>query len=101
MDLDALPDALAAAGERVQALTDTLPPQVAQLVLDAAKPPTRTGALAATGRVEEASVVYGGGVVTYAAPVHAANPWLDAAQLDTDDQAADLADAALADAITL
>lgn len=101
MDLDELPAALAAAAVRVQALADTLPPQVAQLILEAAAPPIRSGALAATGRVEEASVVYGGGVVTYAAPVHAANPWLDAAQLATDDAAADLADAQLADAVTL
>lgn len=101
MDLDALPEALAAAGQRVQALADTLPPQVAQLILDAAKPPVRTGALAASGRVEQASVVYGGGIVTYAAPVHSANPWLDAAQLAADDAAADLADNQLADAITL
>lgn len=101
MDLDQLPDALAAAGERVRALADTLPDQAAQLILDAAEPPRRTNALAATARVEDGAVVYGGGVVDYAAPVHVLRPWLDAAVIVTEDAVADLAESELDTALTL
>lgn len=101
MDLDQLPDALAASAQRVQALGDTLPTDAATLILAAAKPPVRTGALAATGRVEDASVVYGGGTVTYAAPVHSVNPWLEVAVLSTEEDVADLAESQLDTAITL
>lgn len=101
MDLDQFPAAVKAAAERVQVLADTLPAEAAAAVLDAADPPRRTGALADTGRVEAASVVYGGGLVDYAAPVHSRNPWLDVAAAKADDTVADLADARLAEALTL
>lgn len=101
MDLDQLPAALAAAGERVQALGESLPDQAAQLILEAANPPRRTSALADTGRVEDGAVLYGGGVVDYAAPVHALRPWLDAAVLVTEEAVADLAEAELDTAMTL
>lgn len=101
MDLDQLPAALAAAGGRVTGLGDTLGPDAAVAILEAARPPRRTGALAATGRVEAASVLFGGGLVDYAAPVHAANPWLDRAAAAADAAVLDLADVQLAAAITL
>jgi hypothetical protein len=101
VDLDQLPDALAAAAERVRALGESLPDQAAQAILDAADPPRLSGALAATGRVEDGTVLYGGGVVDYAAPVHALQPWLDAAALAADDAVADLAERGLDTAMTL
>jgi hypothetical protein len=101
MDLDQLPAALAAAGERVRALGESLPDQAAELILDAANPPRLTGALTATGRTDDGAVLYGGGVVDYAAPVHAVHPWLDAAVLAVEDQVADLAESELDTAMTL
>lgn len=101
MDLDQLPAALAVAGERVRALGESLPDAAAQLILDAANPPRLSGALADTGRVEDGTVLYGGGVVDYAAPVHALRPWVDVAVLATEDAVADLAESELDDAMTL
>ncbi len=101
MDLDALPAALAAAGDRLADAGDTLPDRVAALILDRTRPPRRTGALAASGRVESASVVFGGGLVDYAAPVHAANPFLARATEATEADAADLLAATVEAATTL
>lgn len=101
MRLDELPAALAAAGARVQALPDDLGPLAAQAVLDAADPPRATNALASSGRVVDNAAVFGGGTVDYAAPVHKANPFLDRAVEAAAAAVLDLADAKLADAITL
>ncbi len=99
MDLTDAPAALAAAGARVAALETTLPNLAAKAILAAANPPRATGALDATGRVEAGLVLYGGGVVDYAAPAHKLNPWLDRAA-DTA-PVVDLAADELAQAITL
>lgn len=90
MDLDALPAALAAAGDRLGDTADTLPDKVAGLILSRTRPPQRTSALAASGRVESGSVMFGGGTVDYAAPVHAANPFLSRAEEATAEEVADL-----------
>jgi hypothetical protein len=101
MRLDELPAALAAAGARVRALPDDLGPLAAQAVLEATNPPRATGALASSGRVVASAVVFGGGTVDYAAPVHKANPFLDRAVEATATTVLDLAERHLADAITL
>lgn len=96
-----LPARLASAGSRVRALPDTLDPAAAQAILDAATPPRATGALGNSGRIIAHAVVFGGGTVDYAAPVHARTPFLDAAVDATATTVAELADRMLADAITL
>lgn len=96
-----LPAALAAAGARLRTLPDRLGPAAAQAVLELANPPRATGALAATGRVVAHAAVFGGGTVDYAAPVHKANPFLDRAVDAALATVEALADAELADAITL
>jgi hypothetical protein len=96
-----LPAALAAAGARVRALPDRLDPAAAHAVLEAANPPRATGALAASGRVVANAATFGGGTVDYAAPVHAANPFLDRAVDAALAVVLALADDELADAITL
>lgn len=101
MRADDLPGALAAAAGRLRTLPDRLGPDAAQAVLEAANPPRATGALAASGRVIANAAVFGGGTVDYAAPVHKANPFLDRAVDAVLATVLDLADAALADAITL
>lgn len=90
MDLEQLPAALAAAGDRLGDLPDTLPPKAAALLLERTRPPRLTGALEATGRVDRGAVVFGGGVVDYAAPVHAANPFLTRAAEATEAELLDL-----------
>ena len=101
MRLDDLPAALAAAGSRLAAIPDQLGPAAAQAVLDQADPPRATGALANSGRVIANAAVFGGGTVDYAAPVHKADPFLDRAVDAALATVLDLADAQLADAITL
>lgn len=101
MRADELPAALAAAGARLRTLPDRLEPTAAQAILDAASPPRATGALANSGRVIANAAVFGGGTVDYAAPVHKANPFLDRAVDAALSAVVDLADAELADAITL
>lgn len=80
MDLERLPAALAAAGERLEALEDDLPPRAAAVVLSHTRPPRKTGALAGTGRVVGPSVTFGGGRVDYVRPVLAANNFLTRAE---------------------
>lgn len=101
MRVDELPAALDAAAVRLRAAADELDTQTAQAVLDAAKPPRATSALAGSGRVVANAAVFGGGLVDYAAPVHKANPFLDRAVEAVDAVALDLADRLVADAITL
>lgn len=101
MRFDELPAALQAAGTRLTQLPDTIGTAAAHLVLEAADPPRKTGALAATGRVVAHAAVFGDGAVDYAAPVHARDPFLERAVDATMAAVLDLADTALADAITL
>lgn len=101
MSVDQLPAALEAAGSRLRAMPSRLGPSAAQAILDAANPPRDKGALDASGRVIANAAVFGGGTVTYAAPVHKANPFLDRAVDAALENVLDLAAAELADAITL
>lgn len=101
MYLDELPAALAAAAARLRAARAELDAQVAQAVLAAATPPRATGALANSGRVVVNAVVFGGGTVDYAAPVHKRNPFLDRAVEASQPAVLDLADRLVASAVTL
>lgn len=101
MDLSELPAALTAAGGRVAELPAELDPEAAALVLAQATPPRRTGALAASGRVEASSVMFGGGVVDYAPEVEAASPFLAPALVKALPAVLHLAAAKLADATDL
>jgi hypothetical protein len=101
MDFHQLPAALQAAGGRVAELEHTFPPRAAEVILEATRPPRLTGALDATGRTEGASVLFGGGLVDYAAPVHKLNPYLDRGVERAEAAVLDLAEAMLAEAITL
>lgn len=96
-----LPAALAAAGARLAHVPAELEPRAAQLILDNANPPRRTSALANSGRVIDNAAVFGGGTVTYAAPVQAATRFLDLAVVAAETAVADLADDLVGDAITL
>lgn len=78
-DLDDLPGRVSAATADLAAVADTFPAQAAELILERTDPPRRTGALASTGRVVVDAVVFGSELVDYAAPVHAANPFVDRA----------------------
>lgn len=101
MRVDELPAALDAAAVRLRAAATALDADVAQAVVDAATPPRATGALANSGRVIANAAVFGGGLVGYAAPVQKATGFLDLAVQRTEALALELADAAVADALTL
>jgi hypothetical protein len=86
---------LKAAGIAVQDLKDANR-QVADIVLEAARPPVRTGRLAGSGRAagtQAAAIVRAGGArVPYAGPIHwgwgarniRANPWVQEAAESTE-----------------
>lgn len=101
MDLEALPAALAAAGTRLEALPETLPAAAAAAILTRVRPPRKTAALAATGRVEDGAVMFGGGTVDYAGYVHAASPFLPAGYAAAETTILDLTAAAVDKATTL
>lgn len=101
MRVDELPAALDAAAAHLRASVPALDADAAQVIVDTAKPPRATGALASSGRVIANAAVFGGGLVDYAAPVNKATGFLDLAAQRAEDTALELADAVVADAITL
>lgn len=91
-DLEHLAGRVSAAGDALADLATTYPAAAAALVLEHANPPRATGRLEQSGHVEVDAAVFGGGVVDYAAAVHAVDPFLDRAALEAEAAVADLFD---------